>query len=48
MNDGLTFWYGILTFLIFVAGIATVAGILGWAAIRMSVRDDYFSDPDSL
>ena len=47
MSQGLNFWYGILTFLVIVAGLLTLGLFLGAAAIRMSVRDDYFEEPDS-
>jgi hypothetical protein len=48
VSEGLNFWYGILVFLIFVGVLGIIGGMLTWAAIRLSVRDDYFSDPDSL
>jgi len=48
MSEGLNFWYGILIFLIIVGFLAIVGGLLAFAAIRLSVRDDYFEDPDAL
>jgi hypothetical protein len=48
MSEGLNFWYGILTFLVIVGILATVGFFFAAAAIRLSVRDDYFEDPDEI
>jgi hypothetical protein len=48
MSEGLNFWYGILIFLIIVGVLSIIGGVLAAAAVRLSVRDDYFEDPDSL
>jgi hypothetical protein len=48
MNDGLNFWHGILLFLLIAGLLGVIGAFLGAAAIRLSVRDDYFEDPDAL
>jgi hypothetical protein len=47
MTEGLNFWYGIMIFCGIVTILGIIGGFLGLAAIRLSVRDDYFEEPDS-
>ena len=46
MSEGLNFWFGILIFLAIAGALALVGGVLVAAAVRLSVRDDYFEEPD--
>ncbi len=48
MGEGLNFWDGIVIFLVIAGFLAVVGGVLATAAIRLSIRDDYFDDPDEI
>jgi|GEM_PF-6189228 len=46
MTEGLNFWHGIIIFFMIITVLGTIACFLGAAAIRLSVRDDFFEEPE--
>ena len=45
MNEGLDGWYGLVMILAVTGLLVTVAGLLGFAAMRLMLKDDvYFPD----
>jgi hypothetical protein len=48
MNEGLNGWHGLFFFCL-VAGLLTIiGGVLAAAAVRLSVRDDFFQEDEKV
>ena len=47
MNEGLSGWYGLLLILVIVGFIGTIVSVLGFAAMRLMLKDETYFPEES-